>query len=160
MMQPAAIAVVLCVVASLACRAEDTPASAENEVDAAPAEREAATAPPKSDAQPDAKQDSAQPSSPGLIGALEDAKVKTACADLQMLRSSVEMFTAVKGECPRDLATLEAERIIARLREDPWGHAYQLRCSELELRSPGPDGEPQTSDDVVLGPTGDECMPR
>ena len=63
----------------------------------------------------------------------------------------------MKGKCPPDLATLEKERMIAQLRDDPWGRAYRLRCDELELRSAGPDGEARTADDVVLGATGDAC---
>jgi hypothetical protein len=158
-MKTAAIATALCLLAPLACEPEDPPASAGAEPEAPVAKSDDAPPPSKSDAAP-AKPEPAAPSSPSLIGKLEEARVKSACNELQMLRSAVEMFAVMKGGCPPDLATLETERIIDRLRDDPWGHAYRLRCSELELRSDGRDGEPGTPDDVVLGATGDACTPK
>lgn len=159
-MNPAAIAMAACLVAPLACRADDPPAPADAEPEAPVAERHDAPPPSKSDAAPAAEPEPASPSTPSLIDKLEEAREKSACNDLQMMRSAVEMFTVMKGGCPPDLATLETERIIDRLRDDPWGHAYRLRCSELELRSDGRDGEPGTADDVVLGATGDACSPK
>jgi hypothetical protein len=158
-MKTAAIATALCLLAPLACGTEGPPASAGAEPEAPVAKSDDAPPPSKSDAAP-AKPEPAAPSSPSLIGKLEEARVKSACNELQMLRSAVEMFAVMKGGCPPDLATLETERIIDRLRDDPWGHAYRLRCSELELRSDGRDGEPGTPDDVVLGATGDACTPK
>jgi hypothetical protein len=158
-MKTASIATALCLLAPLACEPEGPPASAGAEPEAPVAKSDDAPPPSKSDAAP-AKPEPAAPSSPSLIGKLEEARVKSACNELQMMRSAVEMFTVMKGSCPPDLATLETERIIDRLRDDPWGHAYRLRCSELELRSDGRDGEPGTPDDVVLGATGDACTPK
>ena len=151
----ATIAIALCLVAPLACRTEAPPATADAKAGAARADSDA-PAPTKADAEPDP----ATKPSQSVIGMLQEARAETACNDLMMIRAAVEMFTLTKGECPPDLAALEAERVIDRVREDPWGNAYQLQCSELELRCAGPDGEHGTPDDIVLGATGDACTPK
>ena len=41
---------------------------------------------------------------------------------------------------------------LATLPLDPWGHDYDLRtiaANRCEVRSRGPDGEPDTSDDII-----------
>jgi hypothetical protein len=67
------------------------------------------------------------------------------------------------GALPRSLEELEAPvgpadtRDFVRLVPDPWGEPYRLVASGEEVRvfSNGPDGEPDTDDDICYEPLDD-----
>ena len=85
---------------------------------------------------------------PKLFGKLEDAKVKTAKAQLSMISTALDAFRLDVGRYP---TTQEGLKVLWRnpgnipnwhgkylpkpILKDPWGHPYYYK-------QPGPDGEP------------------
>lgn len=88
---------------------------------------------------------------------------RTMEADLrvQTLADAVRGFRAAHGKLPQSLEQLTQETDpgtgrpwLDRVRRDPWGGAYAFTVldadkGEFEIRSAGPDGTPNTLDDVV-----------
>jgi hypothetical protein len=58
----------------------------------------------------------------------------------------------LRNRALRDVPQLSQLGDAARLRSDPWGNALRISASasgDIEVRSDGPDGKPDTADDVV-----------
>jgi general secretion pathway protein G len=80
----------------------------------------------------------------------------------QALVEAVRSHQVATGRLPESLQALlqatnpeSGQPYLERVGLDPWGNAYQYRVldagkGEFEVRSFGPDGVPQTPDDVVL----------
>jgi hypothetical protein len=64
--------------------------------------------------------------------------------DLQKIRLVVEMEKFSMGSFPESLQS------VITINNDPWNNKYSYRLTEsgYDLRSPGPDGVPNTSDDI------------
>jgi len=81
----------------------------------------------------------------------EDLKGETrifrARLEMRTLASEIQSYHALRGEWPEDWGDLR------RSGRDPWGGVYDFYAegSRVVLVSPGPDGEPETGDDVVGG---------
>ncbi len=75
---------------------------------------------------------------------VHDAKVLRARMEIQRLTAEVEEHEARRGEWPPDW------RAIGRSGLDPWGSEYLLEFERERpvVYSAGPDGEPDTDDDV------------
>jgi hypothetical protein len=93
-----------------------------------------------------------------LRRAVDREKAQIASDDLRLLAAGVEAYRAERGFYP-DVETVRAlvDRLAPRfmssvVREDPWHNPYYYRLgpSGVGLGSPGPDGKPDTADDVML----------
>jgi general secretion pathway protein G len=100
----------------------------------------------------------------------EDARQKTAQADMQALTSCLEMFKLNAGFYPSTAQGLDAcanrttvepipkrwVQLIDKVPKDPWGNAYQYRFpgkrnpARFDLFSPGKDGVAGTADDIQV----------
>jgi general secretion pathway protein G len=98
----------------------------------------------------------------------EDARQRTATANLQMLTSCLEMFKLNAGFYPSTTQGLDAcanrptvepipkrwVRMIEKVPKDPWGNPYQYRYpgkkepARFDLFSLGKDGVANTADDI------------
>ena len=103
-----------------------------------------------------------------VIGALESAKITTAEGNLKGFKSMLMQYKMHGGQYPSQSQGLAAlvnkptstpvpRRWVQQLKEmpiDPWGNPYTYRFpskktpGEYELRSNGPDGLPNTQDDI------------
>jgi general secretion pathway protein G len=100
----------------------------------------------------------------------EDARQRTAKADMQALISCVEMFKLNAGFYPSTAQGLDAcanrptvepipkmwVRMIEKVPKDPWGNPYQYRYpgkkdpARFDLFSLGKDGVAETADDIQV----------
>ena len=105
-----------------------------------------------------------------LLRVAEDAKQKTANADMQALTSCLEMFKLNAGFYPSTAQGLDAcenrpavepipkrwFRIIDKVPKDPWGNPYHYRFpgrrdpARFDLFSLGSDGVANTADDIQV----------
>jgi general secretion pathway protein G len=94
---------------------------------------------------------------PNVIGASDEAKEKTARANIASIASAVKMYRVTNGKLPDTLDVLveKDERGRSQLEElpkDPWGNEYMLRegdrPGEWEVISMGMDGSEGTEDDI------------
>ena len=73
--------------------------------------------------------------------------------DYILIDREVASYQSKNGALPTSLDQLTT--LTADQRTDPWGHAYVLEAqpsaNTWSLRILGPDGQPDTSDDLVLG---------
>jgi len=90
------------------------------------------------------------PLSASRAASLDRVRALQAQADLVELAGDADWYMATAGEYP---ASLEALGSVARPRQDPWGHPYQIRRtgSGVSLISGGPDGRIGTPDDIMVG---------
>ena len=93
-----------------------------------------------------------------LVAALNQEKQKRARAELDMIAAALEKFRSDRGfyvVSDKHATAIDylSPRYLARvIRLDPWQHPY-LYLGEREhftLRSSGPDGKPDTTDDISL----------
>lgn len=90
--------------------------------------------------------------------ALDAAKRKTAMIELQAVAAALESFKSTRGfyvttQEHRVLIDHLAPRYLARvIRVDPWNrpYGYEGAADHFTLRSNGPDGKPNTPDDIVM----------
>lgn len=91
---------------------------------------------------------------PATLNAFREAQIKTANTDARALHSGVQMYLAMKADCPKDVQTLVAEKVIPRLPVDPWDKPYEIDCTNkgesVLVVSLGPDGKRGTPDDLVV----------
>jgi general secretion pathway protein G len=101
---------------------------------------------------------------PTLFGKLEEAKVKTAKAQLAMIATALDAFKLDVGRYPTtqeglkvlwqnpgNIPNWHGKYLPKPIKKDPWGHPYYYRC-------PGKNGEPyelmSLGADGKLGGTG------
>ena len=104
---------------------------------------------------------------PRVTGQTQEARIAAARAEISSVRSALGQFESAAGRFPTDSEGLQAlverpaslpeevdwqrylnERTVP---EDPWGRAYVYRRvgdEDYELFSTGPDGRPDTEDDI------------
>jgi hypothetical protein len=93
-----------------------------------------------------------------LIKALNAEKTARARAELESIATALESFRRERGSYPEsksEAALIDnlSPRYLARvIRVDPWHQPYEYEGARTTfvLRSNGPDGKPQTDDDVTL----------
>ncbi|MFQ5844955.1 MAG: hypothetical protein ACE5JG_08205 [Planctomycetota bacterium] len=78
---------------------------------------------------------------------VHDAKALRAALEIQRLTAELEQYHARRGEWP------DGWRQLGRSGVDPWGTEYRLEIVQgrAAVSSAGPDGEPDTGDDVHGG---------
>lgn len=91
-----------------------------------------------------------------VVSAKRDADRNLAHADVKTLAQIAEAYQITHAEeCPT-LADLEQSRLLRRgsNTHDPWGQAYEISCEtgDVNVRSPGPDGERGSADDIAAFP--------
>ncbi|WP_145932200.1 type II secretion system major pseudopilin GspG [Yersinia bercovieri] len=105
---------------------------------------------------------------PSLMGNKDRADQQKAISDVVTLENALDMYKLDNNRYPSTEQGLKAliikptiapiprsyrvEGYIRRLPSDPWGHAYQLTSpgehGVVDIFSVGPDGIPQTDDDI------------
>jgi Type II secretion system (T2SS), protein G len=93
-----------------------------------------------------------------VLASLNAEKVKRARADLETIVKALEEYRRQRGfflESKSEAALIDhlSPRYLARvIRLDPWHrpYAYEGTRDHFTLRSDGPDGKPDTSDDIVI----------
>jgi general secretion pathway protein G len=86
-----------------------------------------------------------------------DAQKRTAETEANTLRGAVDQWRMTSPErlhqCPTS-EMLVADRIVQERKNDPWYHPYRIVCSgwDVSVASDGPDGRPDTEDDIWAGP--------
>jgi general secretion pathway protein G len=88
----------------------------------------------------------------GVIGALNDAKNDTAKQEIGTIQNGLKLFYTRKGKYPdtgTGLKALVDSQIIDKT-VDPWGneYVYLLQGNKPQVTSYGPDGAPNTEDDI------------
>ena len=87
-------------------------------------------------------------------GAFTDAQGKTARNEVTQIEQAAEMYMVQKsGKCPKSMQDLKAGGVLKKVKKDPWGTAYQIKCpgenSSIDnVSSAGPDKEFGSADDV------------
>jgi general secretion pathway protein G len=87
------------------------------------------------------------------FGQLSGAQDDTAKNEVVQIEQASEMYMIQKkGKCPKSVQDLKAGGVLKRVKKDPWGTAYQIKCpgehSDLDVSSAGKDKEFGTADDV------------
>jgi len=93
-----------------------------------------------------------------LVKALNAEKTARARAELESIATALEAFRHERGfyvEAKSEAALIDSlnPRYLARvIRVDPWHQPYEYEGGRntFVLRSPGPDGKPNTPDDVTV----------
>lgn len=98
----------------------------------------------------------------GLAGAISKAYVQSARTQLASVAEAIERYRLENKRLPVTLAALttpapgpNAQPYLASPPVDPWGNELEFRLtsdSAYSLRSLGPDGRPDTADDLTLPP--------
>ena len=83
-----------------------------------------------------------------------EAQLTTAKNQTTTIEQAVMTYRATKaGKCPRTLIELRVSGYLSKTPKDPWGNEYEFQCvrteAEVMVRSPGPDGESETDDDII-----------
>lgn len=104
---------------------------------------------------------------PKFFGKLDDAKVKTAYTQMQMLSTSLDSFRLDAGRYPTseeglkilwakdsDLKGWNGPYLPKKVEEDPWGNPYNYKMpgsdkNDYDLFSYGADGKEGGSDDAT-----------
>jgi len=86
------------------------------------------------------------------VGALQEARVKEARVELEILKNTVEIYRVQHMRSPANLEVLVRERLVEKRPVDPWGEPYQLVWSDAAgvLGSKGPDKQWGNVDDVRI----------
>lgn len=103
---------------------------------------------------------------PGIWNALVGSQLDTAKAQMSNIGQAVDIYKMQNGSrLPDTLEELAAENpktgkpYIERIPKDPWGNPYDfadLDKGDFELSSWGPDGQPDTDDDIYWPPREDD----
>lgn len=95
-----------------------------------------------------------------VIGALDDAGVSSAKAQISEFKTGLIGYRLKKKSFPDSLDALFTENIMdGKLPTDPWGTAYRYEKKsnkEFLISSAGPDGNWGTEDDITSDDLGDE----
>jgi general secretion pathway protein G len=86
-------------------------------------------------------------------GAFTDAQGKTARNEVVQVEQAGEMYMVQKsGKCPKTMQDLKAGGVLKKVKKDPWGTEYQIKCpgehGGIDVSSAGPDKEFGNADDV------------
>jgi general secretion pathway protein G len=86
-------------------------------------------------------------------GAFTDAQQSTAENEVVQIEQATEMYMVQKkGKCPKSVQDLKAGGVLKKVKKDPWGTEYQIKCpgehSDIDVSSAGKDKEFGTADDV------------
>ena len=87
----------------------------------------------------------------GGLGAARDGK-ESSRADAAQIQTAAKAFRAQHTDgCPT-LSSLQEEQFLSRSArgDDAWGNRFRISCQdgEIEVTSSGPDGKPNTTDDI------------
>lgn len=95
---------------------------------------------------------------PNVLGMGEDAKIQKAKADIKVIADAVTVYKLqVRGAQLPTMETLttpdeKGKTWLNSSSRDPWDNEYEIRegerRSDFEVRSAGPDGNPDTEDDI------------
>ena len=87
------------------------------------------------------------------------SRISTAKMDIKNIAEAVELYQIENKKLPEDLSELIDPdkpylKDCTEVPKDPWGNEYQLeedpdRKGGFIIRSYGPDGEPETEDDIT-----------
>lgn len=85
--------------------------------------------------------------------ALGGAQEDTARNEVTQMEGYVEMYQVQKkGKCPKSMQELKAAGIVKKVKEDPWGTEYKIKCpgenNNVDISSAGKDKEFGTDDDI------------
>ena len=84
--------------------------------------------------------------------AFSGAQEDTAKNEVLAIEQQVEMYKVQKKKCPKSMQDLKAAGITKKVKKDPWGTPYDIKCpgeeSPIEVRSAGPDKELGSDDDI------------
>lgn len=85
-----------------------------------------------------------------VLDHLKRAKVEVARLDIHQMSNGLKLYFTRHGAFPRELKALETDRMVERVRNDPWGnpYLYMLEGGEPVLTSFGPDGAAGGGDDI------------
>jgi general secretion pathway protein G len=100
---------------------------------------------------------------PNVMGTHDDATRRTAVIQMSSLAEAIDLHVVRTRHLPKDLQALAepgpdgGEPFLrdGRIPRDPWGAEFEYRPTgprTFEIRSPGPDGAPDTEDDLVWPP--------
>ena len=95
------------------------------------------------------------------FGQFSQSQEKVAGNDVVALENAAEMYMVQNGgKCPKDQQDLKAGGVIKKVKKDPWGTKYQIKCpgehGDLDVMSAGPDREFDSKDDIVSWDTESE----
>lgn len=81
------------------------------------------------------------------------AKAATTWNEVVEISRLCDQYKMIKAnKCPKNLQDLVSAGLIGREKRDPWGNAYTITCpgahDEVDVTSNGPDGRPDTGDDI------------
>jgi general secretion pathway protein G len=86
-----------------------------------------------------------------VLPRLKQARIDSTRTDARTVAGAVEMYVAQNSDCP-SMDDLVREGFInsATRTTDAWDNAFQISCDgeEVTVVSNGPDGQPNTEDDV------------
>ena len=89
-----------------------------------------------------------------VFPALKKASCKTAVGEEQTIQQQIGLYRAERGDCPKGLEDLFAEKYITKNPIDPWGKNYNYKCpgeknpESADVWSSGNDKQEGTPDDV------------
>ncbi|MBX7081929.1 MAG: hypothetical protein K1X88_22175 [Nannocystaceae bacterium] len=97
---------------------------------------------------------------PSVVARFEQAKIETAKTQCAQLLSALTLAIVQDGKCPADIDAMVARGLLpppASRHLDPWERAFTIACAAdpagrdtaPRVRSAGPDGRPDTGDDVA-----------
>jgi general secretion pathway protein G len=105
---------------------------------------------------------------PKFSGRTEQARVTAAQTQISTFGTALDAFEVDTGTYPRgqdglqqlitapsDVPNWRGPYLKSDIPLDPWGHPYvyeypgRVNANGYDIRSPGPDGQPNTADDVV-----------
>jgi general secretion pathway protein G len=93
-----------------------------------------------------------------LSGRVQDAQIKAAKGDIATYNSAIDLYALDHSDqLPKSLDDLVkgSRKYVKELRNDPWGNPYVYKVAsgkggnEYTIFSAGPDGTPNTDDDVT-----------
>lgn len=92
-----------------------------------------------------------------VFGRVHDSKIKAAKGDIATYNSAIDLYALDHNDTlPATLNDLAKSKGIKDLRNDPWGNPYVYTVTQdnsgsgsYQVFSSGPDGTPNTEDDVT-----------
>lgn len=87
-----------------------------------------------------------------VIAQADTANAGLAETQLKQLKESCNMYRIQHKKFPENIAALVSANIIEEVPEDPWGGEYifEKTGNKIKIYSAGPDGTPDTEDDIVV----------
>ncbi len=94
---------------------------------------------------------------PRLIGSSENAKIQIAKTQMNQVMGAYELWSLnTRKTCPESVTSIMKSSGSQPEETDPWGQNYRIVCDpsilsngkRFGLMSVGPDGQPDTDDDI------------